>query len=136
MCTRKGTGGSNLSLSANFIIRFSVQPQASTAAGARWPMLTALRGLAILLVVLYHGGGVLVWADRLHGEIGVDIFLLLRGYLPSPGSCDTPGWVFLRRRFFRIFPAYWTALALVVVLGTALRHRVFGFPDILLHATG
>jgi len=118
------------------MIRFSVQQPGPTAAGVRWPMLTALRGLAILLVVLYHGGGVLVWEDRLHGEIGVDIFLLVSGFLLSFASADIPAREFLRRRFFRIFPAYWMALALFVVLGRVLLHRIFTWPDVLVHLAG
>ncbi len=54
----------------------------------------------------------------------------------SNGSGELPARDFLRRRFFRIFPSYWMALALFVVLGTAFRHRVFTLPDILLHVAG
>lgn len=118
------------------MFRFSVSPPAPEMSRGRLPGVEALRGLAILMVVMYHAGGVLVLPDTYHGEIGVDIFLLLSGYLLSYSSCELPAGDFLRRRFFRIFPAYWMALTLFVVLGTALLQRTFGARDVLLHLLG
>jgi peptidoglycan/LPS O-acetylase OafA/YrhL len=118
------------------MIRFSVPEPRREAGRERLRGIDALKGLAIILVVLYHAGGVLIWEDRLHGEVGVDIFLLLSGFLLSFGSSDSPWRDFLRRRFFRIFPTYWMALALFVVLGTAFLHLVFTPQDLLLHVLG
>jgi peptidoglycan/LPS O-acetylase OafA/YrhL len=135
MCTRKGTGGSNPSLSANFMIRFSI-PRSEPAAGIRWRGVTALKGLALVFVLFYHVGGVLDWPNRMHGEVGVDIFLLISGFLLSLTATELPARDFLRKRFFRIFPAYWLALAFFVVLGAVLLHRFFTWQDILLHVVG
>jgi peptidoglycan/LPS O-acetylase OafA/YrhL len=96
----------------------------------------ALRGLALIFIFLYHGGGVLNRPNELHGEVGVDVFLLLSGFLLSLHASEISGRDFLRKRFGRIFPSYWLALAFFVILGTALLHRVFTVSDVLLHLAG
>ena len=45
----------------------------------RLAVLDELKGLAIILVILYHAGGVLVWSNDFHGDVGVDIFVILSG---------------------------------------------------------
>lgn len=55
--------------------------QAPVTTDGRLTALDALRGLAILLVVLYHASGVLTWNNYLHGDLGVDIFVTLSGWL-------------------------------------------------------
>ena len=118
------------------MIRFSVLPAKPEGGKDRFPGVDALKGFAILMVILYHAGGVLILPDTLHGELGVDIFLLLSGYLLSLSSSESPTREFLSRRFIRIFPTYWMALALFAVLGTTLRHCEFTRLDILLHVVG
>lgn len=84
----------------------------------RLPALDELKGLAILLVVLYHAGGVLTWNNYLHGDLGVDIFVILSGIGLAYGShCNGAG-LFLRRRFVRILPTYWLLLTAFVVLNS------------------
>jgi peptidoglycan/LPS O-acetylase OafA/YrhL len=78
----------------------------------RVEVLDELRGLAIVLVILYHIGGVLVWQNFLHGDAGVDIFVILSGVGLTLGAREEGPWTFLRRRFARIFPAYWIVLSL------------------------
>lgn len=95
-----------------------------------------LRGWAMVLVILYHTGGVLGWTNWLHGETGVDVFLLISGFTLVRSSRDL-GWsAFLRRRLVRIYPAYWIALALFLFLNA----RFYGSPrslgDILWHIAG
>ena len=58
-------------------IRLDVAPR--IAGGGRIAAIDELKGLAILLVLVYHCGGVLGFPNTLHGEIGVDIFLILSG---------------------------------------------------------
>ncbi len=104
--------------------------------GGRLPVLDGIKGLALVLVLLYHSGGVLRWQNDLHGEVGVDIFLLVTGFLLVWRAKTLPVGAFLRRRFFRIYPAYWFALTLFLLL----HHYCFGGEDscgnILFHAFG
>ena len=83
----------------------------------RLPVLDELKGLAILLVVLYHAGGVLVWQNLLHGDLGVDIFVILSGIglTLSARTATEPTVTFMRRRLVRIMPAYWIALGVGVI---------------------
>ncbi len=66
----------------------------------------------MLLVLIYHCGGVLNLPNYIHGEIGVDVFLILSGFALAAYSADTPLRDFAQRRFLRIYPSYWLALAL------------------------
>lgn len=88
-------------------------------------MFDELRGLAIVLVLTYHVGGVTGWPNLMHGELGVDIFVLLSGtvlaltHRPSEGT-----WAFLGRRLVTLLPAYWIALTLFWQTGIHLLGRV------------
>jgi len=127
------------------------QPATTTtrpAKSARVPAIDMFRGLAVLLVVLYHisgnilfpeGWGLARGADgaahiqsagllvRLlflpfhMGRVGVNLFFVISGLcihmrvardkatgVQRPFGAGT----FFARRFFRIYPAYWTALAI------------------------
>jgi peptidoglycan/LPS O-acetylase OafA/YrhL len=92
----------------------------------------ALRGVAALLVVLYHA--LEVWGDRVdsaapgvgwtNGAAGVDIFFVISGFVMVVSSrrlAGEPGaWhVFLRHRAVRIIPLYWL-LTTVKVAAVAL----------------
>ena len=73
-----------------------------------------LRGLAVILVILYHFG-----APGFHnGFIGVDVFFVISGYLMfqlyGKGSIKE----FYLRRFKRLVPAY--LVVLTITLGIAL----------------
>jgi peptidoglycan/LPS O-acetylase OafA/YrhL len=82
--------------------------------------LDGLRGIAILLILLFHfaaGQGPLkIFAPYLEaGWIGVDLFFVLSGYLIIGILIDTSGrdgWYrnFIVRRSLRIFPLYYAAL--------------------------
>jgi len=102
--------------------------------GSRFAALDGCRAVAALGVVVYHVAGYEGYAtgDSLVnrffnnlGNFGVAIFFLLSGFLlyrpfvmawfrnePSPAVA-----VYLRRRFLRIFPAYWLALGAFIALG-------------------
>jgi peptidoglycan/LPS O-acetylase OafA/YrhL len=102
---------------------------------ARIPELDGLRGVAILLVVLYHyvalsGGaapGTALYAFQQHfaiGWAGVDLFFVLSGFLIGgilldARSSGTYFSTFYARRVFRIMPLYyfWIALYFMFVLG-------------------
>ena len=100
------------------------------------PSLDGMRGIAILLVLLHHLTGSLDaefsinqrfsnWAEL--GWTGVDLFFVLSGFLITGILYDaknTPCFFrnFYARRALRIFPLYYTALALVIVITPLLVH--------------
>ncbi|HEY3723992.1 MAG TPA: acyltransferase, partial [Acidimicrobiia bacterium] len=107
---------------------------ASAPAGSRFPCFDGLRALAALGVFVFHASVIfrlqtstfvpseaLRWLSPL-GTTGVAIFFVISGFLlyrpfavatfesrPSPRTSQ-----FWKRRFFRIFPAYWVALAFAI----------------------
>lgn len=105
---------------------------------ARQP-LQALRGIAALLVMLYHLGGVasldkyfgIAWLDLpcSYTDFGVEIFFVLSGFIIALthqrdwGRSERLG-AFLYKRSSRIFPLYWlifTAVGCAILLSPALR---------------
>jgi hypothetical protein len=58
-------------------VRINVGP--TFVAGQRIAAVDELKGLAIILVLIYHCGAALGDENTIHGEIGVDIFLILGG---------------------------------------------------------
>jgi peptidoglycan/LPS O-acetylase OafA/YrhL len=103
------------------------QPSSQTA--HRDPALDGLRGIAVLMVFLFHYGGGLKsphLAVRLLGYLtaagwtGVVLFFTLSGFLITGSLWDSRGashWFrnFYARRFLRILPLYYTALALSAI---------------------
>jgi peptidoglycan/LPS O-acetylase OafA/YrhL len=98
------------------------------------PSLDGLRGVAILLVLLHHLTGSMNaeftvnqrfnnWAEL--GWTGVDLFFVLSGFLITGILYDAkqkPNFFrnFYARRALRIFPLYYTALALVILISPVL----------------
>jgi len=116
-----------------------MQPEKSWQSGAcfmkqlaeRSPELDGMRGLAILLVLIYHilrlnpvpmsGGvftGLLRFAEM--GWAGVDVFFVLSGFLITSILLRTrrqPGYFkkFYARRILRIFPLYYLTITLILL---------------------
>ena len=105
----------------------------ATASGlpARLPTLDGLRGIAILLVMVFHyevrnwpwrsDFGYPLWAVMREGWLGVDLFFVLSGFLITGILVDTkenPGYFrnFYARRTLRIFPLYFAYLAFVFLI--------------------
>ncbi len=111
-------------------------PAASAVRKARLEGVEAGRGVAALLVVLYHAalhvegdvpGSTVLWGLPHFGHAGVDFFFVLSGFIISfvhrkdLGRPDRLGH-YLERRFTRVFPFYWLVLAFCI-LDTWLLHR-------------
>jgi peptidoglycan/LPS O-acetylase OafA/YrhL len=100
---------------------------------SHFPALDGLRGVAILLVLLHQlllyegtGPGRLVQYGLNAGWVGVQLFFVLSGFLITGILLDTrdsPGYYrnFFARRVLRIFPLYYAALVLFLVVLPALR---------------
>jgi exopolysaccharide production protein ExoZ len=89
-----------------------------------------LRGIAALLIVLYHlllaetayAARAFLLPDLLaYGACGVDFFFLISGYVLTARYVDRAGarraaGTFLARRLFRIYPLYWVYSAVLLAL--------------------
>jgi peptidoglycan/LPS O-acetylase OafA/YrhL len=101
-------------------LRISITPR--LAAGRRIAVIDELKGMALVLVLVYHCGGALGAQNIVHGEVGVDIFLIMSGMVLAINSAETPLRQFFLRRFLRIYPSYWIALGLFLWM----HHRFLG----------
>lgn len=113
-----------------------VPAEATPGKTPHFPQIDAIKGVAIILVMIYHAGGVMNWPNILHGEVGVDLFLLVSGVLLSLNSAGLTRRQFITRRLFRIYPAYWIALALFVWGGGALLREQYQAADIFVQLIG
>lgn len=131
--------------------------------GSRIANIDAMRGLAACLVIILHASETLVaagaapWSLAFHesarsihlGHIGVVLFFAISGYvIPQSlhGEKAAGTRRFLVRRFFRLFPAFWTSafamLALALLIGKeqpagdflanlTMLSGYFGIPDVI-----
>lgn len=102
----------------------------------RLPVLDELKGLAIILVILYHAGGVLVWPNYLHGDLGVDIFIILSGLGLALNPRSESAGTFLRRRLLRIMPTYWIVLTAYWVCNTHYLQHHYSATNLVVHYLG
>jgi peptidoglycan/LPS O-acetylase OafA/YrhL len=111
------------------------------------PELDTIRGIAVLLVLFFHGFGFryglrglsgfprLLVAATLPGWVGVNLFFVLSGFLITGILLDTkhkPNYyrIFYSRRALRILPLYYAVLLLLAVLtrtGWVSRHASWEF---------
>jgi len=119
------------------------QPLAASAVRkVRLEGVEAGRGVAALLVVLYHAalhvegdvpGSAVLWGLPHFGHAGVDFFFVLSGFIISfvhRTDIGRPARLahYLERRFTRVFPFYWLVLCFSL-LDTWLLHRT-QFPGV------
>jgi peptidoglycan/LPS O-acetylase OafA/YrhL len=114
----------------------SLRLELPASAAGRVGAVDELKGVAILLVIFYHAGGVLGLSPAPHGELGVDMFVILSGIGLALGRPAGGGLRFLLRRFWRIYPAYWIALTVFLLGGTFILGWHFSAGDVLLHYLG
>jgi peptidoglycan/LPS O-acetylase OafA/YrhL len=121
-----------------------VAPAPATG-GNRIPSLDGLRAVSILLVLFGHLCGtpnflpLKPWGDLNTGEFGVRVFFVISGFLittllikeeKKTGTVSLRG--FYVRRFYRIFPAFYTYLAVMLTLAAASVIQLF--PGDAIHA--
>jgi len=126
-------------MTATAAVREPNAMQPLPARQTRIPQLDGLRGLAILLVILFHYGvAVSIPGSQLFfhlqdcfrmGSYGVDLFFVLSGFLIGGILLDcqsSPTYfrTFYLRRFHRIFPLYYVWLGLYVVLALSAFHHL------------
>jgi peptidoglycan/LPS O-acetylase OafA/YrhL len=120
---------------------------ASNFLRSRMPELDTIRGIAVLLVLFFHGFGAryglhglsglprLFVAATLPGWVGVNLFFVLSGFLITGILLDTKHntnyyRTFYTRRALRILPLYYAVLLLLAVLtrtGSINRHSSWEF---------
>ena len=110
------------------------EPGSPTDLSGHLPALDGIRGLAILLVTAYRFNigpdydrfpGNLLFRVLHHGDVGVDLFFVLSGFLITGILYDAKGKEgyfrnFYARRGLRIFPLYYGFLFATLVLAPAL----------------
>jgi peptidoglycan/LPS O-acetylase OafA/YrhL len=111
----------------------------------RDPRLDGLRGLAILLVMLFHmtrfelaqrPAGIALSAVPLMGWSGVDLFFVLSGFLITGillRTKESPGYyrTFYARRALRIFPLYYAVLTFFTLIAPHVALSSGGRPFVL-----
>lgn len=88
-----------------------------------YPALDGLRGIAIILVILYHNFNFIEYFN--YGWLGVDLFFVLSGFLITNillNSLTSENYFrnFYARRVLRIFPLYYFSLLLFLFLIPAI----------------
>jgi len=96
---------------------------AETPQRSYYPALDGLRGIAILLVVLYHNFGFI--SQSYFGWLGVDLFFVLSGFLITSiliNEVNEAGFLkkFYVRRVLRIFPLYYLVLVIFLLVLPAI----------------
>jgi exopolysaccharide production protein ExoZ len=108
---------------------------------AKLERMQSLRGVAVLMVVLFHAvsnyapAGSMLRADGIYNFLsgGVDVFFVISGFIIHYTTRDHYGAGeavdFMKKRIARIVPLYWLVTAIVVAIGIAapslLRSYVF-----------
>ena len=105
-------------------------------------VLDGLRGLAILLVLLFHGYS--VWSAYYpykrqfseiilfkYGSLGVQLFFLISGFVILMSVEKTTNyWKFLKKRWIRLFPSMLICSLLVYLTANFFYERPFGIPEL------
>jgi peptidoglycan/LPS O-acetylase OafA/YrhL len=114
------------------VLRLELPPPAR----GRLEAVDELKGIAIILVVLYHAGGVLVWANDFHFDLGVDLFIILSGIGLGFGAHYAGAGAFLARRLVRILPAYWLVLTACWFGGVTFLNGRYSAANLWIHYLG
>jgi peptidoglycan/LPS O-acetylase OafA/YrhL len=112
------------------------------SAPRRIPYLDALRGIAILLVILFHafarwpqimpyGSKYTTFPLFYSGWLGVNLFFMISGFviLMTLEKCGTFA-EFMKRRWLRLFPAMFIASVIIILTAGYLSERPMGTPRV------
>ncbi|AZB09709.1 acyltransferase [Chryseobacterium sp. G0162] len=105
-------------------------------------VLDGLRGLAILLVFLFHGyyiweknypfGG--LYKDNIlvkYGDLGVQLFFLISGFVILMSMEKTPGFIqFIKNRWVRLFPSMLICSVIIYITAGFFSERPLGIPEL------
>ena len=122
-----------------------------SVAPRRFDLIEGLRAVAAIAIVFHHASvpsAAMTVGHFSHQftqlDIGVAIFFVISGFvLYRPfvarhltDTAEPKVSRFLLRRFARIFPAYWFAFTIIIVVGKATHGRVLGLPVYPAHLSG
>lgn len=109
----------NILVILSYFIQVKQQNKQIKYTNSQYPVsfLDLLRGSSAFMVFLVHYSNVLPWSGRLHqmagiGGHGVEIFLLLSGYLLLPSIHTKSAGKYYLNRWFRIIPLYYAVLVI------------------------
>ena len=107
---------------------------------SRFLELDALRGLAAIMVVLFHytinsNGALLGWEFR-YGVTGVDIFFMISGFVIFLTISRVRQWQdFVVSRFARLYPAFWFCMFLTAIVTMFFEPELVGMERVLANMT-
>ena len=107
---------------------------------SRFLELDALRGLAALMVVLFHftinsNGAILGW-EFSYGVTGVDIFFMISGFVIFLTISKVKKWPdFVVSRFARLYPAFWCCMFLTTIVMVIFEPEMLSFKRVLANLT-
>ena len=104
--------------------------------------LDGLRGIAILLVILYHG--YYIWYEYLpfgdkysnvflfkYGNLGVQLFFLISGFVILMSLEKTSSYLkFLKNRWIRLFPSMFVVSLIIFFTSSFFYERPLGIPPL------
>lgn len=100
-------------------------------------LIDEIKGLAIIAILINHAGGVLVWRNIIHGDLGTDLFLVMSGIALAIGrNAEISPVQFIKLRLVRIMPAYLIVFTTYLLLNRWLLQRELPWPNTLAHYFG
>ena len=116
-------------------VRVNLTP--TVAPGQRIAAVDELKGVAIALVIIYHSEGLARGPPAsCMARLAWIFFLILSGFTLAVNSTAIPLRQFFTRRLFRIYPAYWIAVASALFFGRRLYGATYDWGNIVAHVIG
>jgi hypothetical protein len=100
------------------------------------PALVELRGLSVVLLVLYYVAGMLGWSASLNFQFGVDLLLVVSGITLACDLSSRRPAELLAAMTVRFVPAYWIVLTLFLASNTHFLQLHYTPLNVTLHYLG